>query len=67
MSDDKLTQEEFTRRFVAEMLNVAGPTYADGGSVEEYAHEAALGYFEDDYGMTPEECASTDISYWEAE
>jgi len=67
MTAETLTQEEFTRRFVAEMLSIAGPTYADGGSVEEYAREAAPGYFEDDFGMTPEECASTDVSYWEAE
>lgn len=60
-----MAEDEFTARFVAEMLNIAGPVFADGGSVADYARETAPSYFEDDFGMSPEECASTDISYWE--
>jgi len=67
MTTETLTQDEFTRRFVEEMLSIVGPPDANGDSVEAYAREAAPGYFDDDHGMTPEECASTDVSYWEAE
>lgn len=64
---EKLTREEFCERFKAEMLRISGPTFSDGDSVAEYADDAAPTYWDEpalrDDG--PEECARTDISYWE--
>ena len=64
---DKLTLEEFCARFKAKMLAVVGPTFDDGDSVADYADETAPTYFEeaDQRIEGPEECALTDISYWE--
>jgi len=67
-----LTKDEFCARFRAEMVRVAGPTFRGEGertgeSVADYADEVSGTYWDDpdmrDYG--PEECATTDISYWE--
>lgn len=63
-----INEKEFVERFVAKMLLVAGPVDADGDSVEDYARQIARSYFEEQYlndDMSPEECASTDVSYWE--
>lgn len=62
-----MEESEFCSRFVARMLAVAGSEFADGESVEAYAREVAPSYFETDWQreMGPEECADTDISYWE--
>lgn len=64
-----LTEAEFIERFVAEMLRIVGPKDCDGESVELYARETAPSYFEEQFrldDMSPEECARTDVSYWEA-
>jgi hypothetical protein len=62
-----MTKEEFCVRFKAEMLRVAGPTFDDGESIGDYADEAAPAYFDQDWQREegPEECARTDIAYWE--
>jgi hypothetical protein len=62
-----MTKEDFCARFKAYMLAVAGPTFAGGESVAEYADQAAPTYWDDEQQRAdrPEECASADISYWE--
>lgn len=62
-----LTEREFCDRFVAEMMTAA-PIYE--GTPEElraYAEEAAPSYFAEEWQreMGPEECAQSDIDYWE--
>ncbi len=60
------TQGEFTERFVARVLAVAGPSFDDGSSTEEYAREVAPSYWvEESYRDDgPEACADGDMSYW---
>ena len=62
----EISKDEFVRRFVAEMLRVAGSTFDDGSSIEEYAKETAPTYWEDESQREdgPEECARSDMSYW---
>lgn len=66
MTEDR---EAFCGRFVAEMMR-ALPVY-DGSEAElrEYAEEIAPTYYDDpDMRIDgPEECALSDIFYWEAE
>jgi len=59
-----MTKEEFCARFKAEMLRLAG----DDPDTAKYADEAAEATWnEPDQRIDgPEECARTDISYWEA-
>ena len=63
-----MTREEFRERFKAHMLKRTAPIteFTDGGSIAEYAHDAADGYFDDDdiRGEGPEACADCDIDYW---
>lgn len=61
--------EEFTERFVKEMIRLGGETFADGSSVAEYARETAPLYFAEDYQREegPEACAEADIDCWEYE
>ena len=62
----KLSKEDFTARFVARMVAKAGETFPDGSSIVEYAVEIAGEYWDDPNDSEgPEECADTDISYWE--
>ena len=65
MSD--ITREEFCARFKAEMLRIAGPTFDDGESIAAYADDIGPTYWDqsDQRAEGPEECAQTDISYWE--
>jgi hypothetical protein len=58
-----LTRDEFCGRFVSQMLSVAGNE--DG--LAEYAAQAAAAAWEDPLMREdgPEECALTDMSYWE--
>lgn len=59
---------EFVERFVAAMLRKVGDKDATGADVEPYARETAPSYWEEQHtndGMSPEECALTDVSYWE--
>ena len=63
----ELTLEEWTERFTAHMVKMAGFThFEDGGSVEEYAREVAAASWQDplyrDDG--PEACAESDMHYW---
>lgn len=63
-----MTEQEFCDRFVAAMLRIVGPKDAEGEDVEAYARETAPSYFEEQYqrdGETPEDCAASDVSYWE--
>ncbi|PQV52867.1 hypothetical protein LX70_03973 [Defluviimonas denitrificans] len=61
--------EEFTERFVKEMVRLGGETFADGSSVAEYARETAPLYYAEDYQREegPEACAEADIDCWEYE
>lgn len=63
---DRLTKEEFCRRFIERMVSVGGETFDDGGSIREYAEAVAPSYWENQNfdGETPEDCAAADISYW---
>ncbi len=70
MSDEKGLSEaraEFVQRFKARMLAVAGPAFADGDSVAEYAEGVAPTYWDepDQRADGPEACAEADVSYWE--
>lgn len=60
---------EFCARFKARMLACTAPIaeFTDGGSIADYADEAAPAYFDDSAlsDHSPEECADIDISYWE--
>jgi hypothetical protein len=62
----ELTKEAFCARFRARMLARAGVTFGDGGSIAEYADQAAPTYFDDaaQRAEGPEECADADMSYW---
>ncbi|MEJ1118845.1 hypothetical protein V9K92_10255 [Phyllobacterium sp. CCNWLW109] len=62
-----MTMQEFVDRFVARMLAVAGPTFDDGSSIQQYAKDTAPSYFDEyvnDPLETPEVCADSDMSYW---
>lgn len=63
---DQISKDEFVQRFVACMLKHAGPNFDDGESVEVYARETAVTYWDDESQREdgPEECASADMSYW---
>lgn len=68
MSEPKLTKEEFCARFKTRMVQRAGETFADGGSIAEYADSTALTYFTEQYqdgDESPEELADSDMDYWE--
>lgn len=61
-----ITQEEFSARFKARMVNVAGEKFDDGESIPDYAEEVAPAYYTDDYMLdcSPEDCADVDMEYW---
>jgi hypothetical protein len=61
-----MTKQEFIDRFVARMLKVAGPTFDEGDSIEEYAREVSTTYWKTPYQRAegPEACADADMSYW---
>lgn len=64
---EQITRDEFIERFVKHMLSVGGTTFADGGSIEEYAREIAPTYWGDE-GLRedgPESCAEGDMDCWE--
>lgn len=67
----RLTLDEFTARFVAEMLRRAGELFPDGSSIRDYAVDTAQTYYDDqhteDPNETPEDCVAADMSYWEKE
>ena len=68
---ERMSKEEFVERFVKRMLECVGSrkTFSDGSSIETYAKETAPTYYDEQYAEdpneTPEDCAETDISYWE--
>ena len=64
---EDITKEQFIERFVAEMLRIAGPQFDDGSDIEDYARMTAPTYWDepDQRECGPEECAQSDISYWE--
>lgn len=58
---------EFTRRFTAEAIRLAGfDTFDDGMAVTDYCKDVAASYYQDplyrDDG--PEACAESDVFYW---
>lgn len=61
-------RNDFIERFVAHMVKVAGrANFDDGFPIAAYARDTAGSYFDDPNQRKdgPEECAETDISYWE--
>lgn len=60
-------KSQFCARFKIELLRIAGPAFADGESVAEYADEAAPSYFDEPWQRDegPEECARADFAEWE--
>lgn len=63
----KITLDEFTKRFTAEAIRIAGfSEFDDGMSVDDYCKDVAASYYADpiyrDEG--PEVCAEADTSYW---
>jgi hypothetical protein len=67
MIEPKITREEFSEHFIAEILRCAGPgDFADGQSVEEYTKSVADSYFNDpewrEYG--PEDCGQGELECW---
>lgn len=63
------SKEQFIERFVAELVRLGGPTFADGSSVEEYARETAPLYWDEEWQREdgPEACADADYVCWEWE
>lgn len=65
---EALSQEEWCKRFVIRMLDLAAPRdHFDGGElILDYANATAPTYWETDWQreMGPEECAEADVSYW---
>lgn len=66
-TDTDLTEAEFCRRFVAEMIRRVGETDANGENVRTYAEEVAPTYFADkDQRIDgPEACVDADLDEWE--
>jgi len=64
---EAISREEFIERFVKRMIEVAGATFSDGSSIEEYARATAGTYFDDPDQREegPEACAKSDRDYWE--
>jgi hypothetical protein len=64
---ETISRDEFIERFVKRMIEVAGATFADGSSIEEYARDTAGTYFDDPSYREegPEACAESDMEYWE--
>ena len=64
-----MTEAEFIERFADRVVEIAGTHFDDGESIEIYARMVAPTYWADpdmrDDG--PEECAESELSYWEAD
>jgi hypothetical protein len=58
-----MTLEEFTVRFVAEMIRLAGPVFGEGVIVADYARAAAGSYWDEPScrEQGPEACANNDF------
>lgn len=65
--EQQITKEEFVRRFIGEMVRLAGETDGNGESVRDYAADVAPAYFDDLNGreVGPEACAESDLDNWE--
>jgi hypothetical protein len=62
-----LSLVEFSDRFITRMISRSDVTYIRGGlSVRQYAVKAAPAYWEEakHEGISPEECADEDMTYW---
>jgi hypothetical protein len=62
-----LSLVEFSDRFITRMISRSDVTYIrDGLSVRQYAVKAAPAYWQEarNEGLSPEECADEDMSYW---
>jgi len=62
-----MTQDDFCARFVAEMMTAKAIFDGTEAELRSYAEEIAPTYWsdEDQRSDGPEECAQSDISYWE--
>lgn len=62
----ELKLDEFTRRYIARLVAVAGPTFSDGTMVAEYGEETAYSYWVDPLMQweSPEAAADSDMEYW---
>lgn len=64
---EKMSLDEFTRRFTAEAIRLSGiDTFDDGTCVADYCKEVAKSYHSDPLYREdgPEACAESDVSYW---
>jgi hypothetical protein len=63
----RLSRSEFSRRFVMRMLTHPAATPLHGGFfVGKHAEQAAMPYWSKVHpdGLSPEQCADDDMSYW---
>jgi hypothetical protein len=63
----RLSHRDFTRRFTMRMLTHPDVTPLHGGDFsQKYADKAAASYWSKVHpeGISPEECADDDMSYW---
>lgn len=65
--DTSMTQDAFCARFVTEMMTAASINDGSPEELRAYAEQAAPTYWsdEDQRADGPEECAQSDIGYWE--
>jgi hypothetical protein len=65
-SGSVLSLVEFCDRFINRMVGRPDVTYIGGGlSVRQYAVKAAPAYWQGNLeGLSPEDCADEDMSYW---
>lgn len=62
-----LTEAEFCARFVAEMMTYAPVYTGPAEDLRAYAEEIAPVYYAEEWQRAngPEECAASDVGYWE--
>jgi hypothetical protein len=64
---DEVTEEQFCARFVAQMMKALPNFDGSEDELRSYAEETAPTYYAEPWQRVegPEECARTDVSYWE--
>ena len=67
MSSEEITKDEFCQRFVEHMMKVLPRFDGTEAELREYAEETAPTSYDEPWQRAdgPEECAMSDISYWE--
>lgn len=65
--EQNITKEKFVRRFIDEMVRLAGEADGNGDRVRDYAAAVAPTYFDDpdQRECGPEDCAESDLDNWE--